>query len=685
MTTSPDVRDADAMAGWRSTASVWARRQSVPAAPLVAALLILVVAGVAGAVALGQRGVEVDAPVPDPVAWFVPVQIVSACVWCGVVLFTGQRRDLWWWKLAFVAGMSHAGAALAYTWAVRGLVVGADAPGATIAAALAGMLLPVEVPVLIYLATSLPSGALTRDRSDQWGWAATVMASTGVVVGAVSAPDADGTDFESARNPWSLGLGPSPLVPALIAGGALVGTVVVVVNWQRSTGADRQAMRWVAWMHIVSTIVIVPVVALTPGRVGVGIAQVAGALGLLAMVTVVRRQTMLGIERFFERTLRFALLAGCLAAVYAAVVALVSSVVDDGARPLAAAVVALAVLPLRDRLGRAVQHFVYGDRAEPTEVIGRIASAAESDLDPVGLLERVLDELRSGTGARAAWITLDGHGIASSIGTPPANTHGMFDVELVSRGSRIGMLTIAPADRETTVDPLAQRVASTVAPHVAVLADAYVKQAELTQARTRLISAREEERRRLRRDLHDGLGPILTGAAFSADAAANVVAHDPDRASALIGATRHDIRTAISEVRRIVENLRPPALDELGLAGAIRQLADRFPQLDITVTEPDRDLVLPAAIEVAAYRIATEALTNVARHSKASTADVVIRLDDELTVSITDNGPMCAEWSPGVGLTSMSDRAAEAGGLIDAGPRPAGGGRVVARFPAVAT
>jgi hypothetical protein len=582
----------------------------VPAAPLVAASLIIVLAGVAGALALGQRGVEVDAPVPDPVAWFVPVQIISACVWCGVALFTGQRRDLCWWKLAVIAGMSHAGAALAYGWAVRGLVVGADAPGATLAAALIVMFLPVEVPVLIYLATSLPSGALTRDRSDRWGSVATLMATAGVLVNAVSAPDADGTDFESAWNLLSLGLGPSPLVPALIAGGALVGTIVVVLNWRRSSGSDRQAMRSVAWMQIMSTIVIVPVVALTPGRVGVGIAQIAGALGLLAMVTVIRRQTMLGIERFFERTLRFVLLAGCLAGTYAAVVVLASGVVGAGARPFAAAVVALAVLPLRDRLGRLVARFVYGDRAGATEVIGKIANAAESDLDPAGLLERVLDELRSGTGARAAWIALDGHGIVSSVGTPPAS---------------------------------------------------------------------------LRRDLHDGLGPILTGAAFSADAAANVVAHDPARACALIGSTRNDIGTAIGEVRRIVENLRPPALDELGLAGALRQLADRFPHLDITVSEPDAELVLPAAIEVAAYRIATEALTNVAKHARATAVDVAIRLHDGLAVSITDDGTMCEAWSPGVGLTSMSDRAAEAGGRLHAGPRPSGGGRVVATFLAVPT
>lgn len=657
----------------------------MPVAPLVCAGVVVAVSVAAGALALSQRDVVVDAPVPDPESWFIAVQLVSASVWVGVLLFVAQRRDLWWWKLAFVAASSHAVAALAYTWAVRGLVVGATAPGAEGAAALTTLLLPVEVPVLVFMSVSLPSGSLTGRGLDRWGWVAVAMASAGVVLGAVGAPDVGGTDFEAARNPLSLGLGQSAGVPALIAGGALLGMAVLIVNWRRCTGSDRLAMRWVAWTQIVSTVVIVPVIAVASSGLGVGVAQVASAVGLLAMVTVIRRQTLLGVERLLERTLRFVLLAACLAVLYALVIAVASGVVDDAARPIAAAVVALAVLPLRDRLGRWVVRFVYGDRVDSTEIIRRIAGAAEADHDPRGLVEGVLEQLRLGTGASAVWVDLDEYGVISSpieLPDPPA---GVVDVELHHRGARIGLLRQAPPVDEVVVDVPAQRVARQVAPHVAVLADAYEKQVELTRARTNLVRAREEERRRLRRDLHDGLGPILTGAAFSADAAANLVTPDPDSARSMIASTRHDIGTAIEEVRRIVENLRPPALDELGLAGAVRQLAQRFPQLDIAVTEAGRHSELPAAIEVAAYRIATEALTNVARHAAATSATVEISLNGNLTLSVTDNGTMRGPWQPGVGLTSMADRAAEAGGDLHAGPDPAGGGRVVVTFPAVSS
>jgi len=650
----------------------------------VCAGVVVAVSVVAGALAVGQRNVVVDAPVPDPASWFVAVQLVSACVWVGVLLFVAQRRDLWWWKLAFVAASSHALAALAYTWAVRGLVVGAAAPGAASAAALTNALLPVEVPVLVFMIVSLPSGSLSGRGLDRWGWAAVVSASAGVVLSAVGAPDVEGTDFDAARNPLSLGLGQSPVVPALIAGGALLGMVVLLVRWRRCTGSDRLAMRWVVWIQIVSTVVIVPVIAVASSELGVGVAQVASAVGLLAMVTVIRRQTLLGVERLLERTLRFIVLAACLAVLYALVIAVASGVVDDAARPIAAMLVALAVLPLRDGLGRWVVRFVYGDRVGSTEIIRRIAGAAGADHDPRGLVEGVLDELRRGTGASAVWVDLDQHGVISSPSGLPAPPAGIFEIELHHRGALIGRLRLAPPDDDVVVDAAAQRVTRQVAPHVAVLADAYGKQVELTQARTNLVRAREEERRRLRRDLHDGLGPILTGAAFSADAAANLVTPDPDSARSMIASTRHDIGTAIDEVRRIVENLRPPALDELGLAGAVRQLAQRFPQLDVAVTETGRHPDLPAAIEVAAYRIATEALTNVARHASATAASVEINLNGNLTLSVTDNGTTREPWLPGVGLTSMADRAAEAGGDLHAGPDPAGGGRVVVTFPAVA-
>jgi two-component system, NarL family, sensor kinase len=214
--------------------------------------------------------------------------------------------------------------------------------------------------------------------------------------------------------------------------------------------------------------------------------------------------------------------------------------------------------------------------------------------------------------------------------------------------------------------------------------------AELQSSRERIVGAQAEERRRLRRELHDGLGPTLTGIAFTADAAANLMKTDPAQSSELLTALRRDSRMALADVRRIVDDLRPPALDELGLVGALRQRAEQLAwradggavrvRLDVPPSVP----ALPAAVEVATYRIATEALTNIARHSRATSALIRLECGDRLEVSVTDDGSADGTWTPGVGLTAMRDRAAELGGSFSAGPSPSGG-RVSAWFPLGAT
>ena len=151
------------------------------------------------------------------------------------------------------------------------------------------------------------------------------------------------------------------------------------------------------------------------------------------------------------------------------------------------------------------------------------------------------------------------------------------------------------------------------------------------------------------------------------------------RTTELLDTLRRDTRAALADVRRVVEDLRPPALDELGLVGALQQRAEQLSwradgaAVQVRLDVPPDVPTLPAAVEVAAYRIATEALTNVARHSRASSAVVRLRCGDRLEVSVSDDGPRSGSWSPGVGLQTMQERAAELGGAFSAGPSPAGG------------
>jgi signal transduction histidine kinase len=209
---------------------------------------------------------------------------------------------------------------------------------------------------------------------------------------------------------------------------------------------------------------------------------------------------------------------------------------------------------------------------------------------------------------------------------------------------------------------------------------------QLQRSRERLVTAREEERRRIRRDLHDGLGPVLAGIAMQLDAARRLTRRDQDAADQLLQHLREQTQAAIADIRRLVYELRPPALDDLGLAGALARHAASCstpggPQVSV---DADPGLpALPAAVEVAAYRIATEAVTNITRHAGARTATVTLAAaDGVLLVEVADDGRgISPGHRAGVGLISMRERAEELGGSCTVAPRPGGGTLVSARLP----
>jgi signal transduction histidine kinase len=208
--------------------------------------------------------------------------------------------------------------------------------------------------------------------------------------------------------------------------------------------------------------------------------------------------------------------------------------------------------------------------------------------------------------------------------------------------------------------------------------------------------ATEEERRRIRRDLHDGLGPALAGVALGVDAARNILRRDPDSADTLLADLKDETLGCVTEVRRIVDDLRPPALDELGLLPALAAFADRLSAreeaLRVSFDVPDTMPPLPAAVENAAYRIAIEAMTNVSRHARARSCQLSIGVSPsagqgtephtKLTLEIRDDGiGIPALHHAGVGLASMSERAAELGGDCLVANPEGGGTQVRAHLP----
>jgi signal transduction histidine kinase len=209
---------------------------------------------------------------------------------------------------------------------------------------------------------------------------------------------------------------------------------------------------------------------------------------------------------------------------------------------------------------------------------------------------------------------------------------------------------------------------------------------DLQRSREKLVSAQEEERRRLRRDLHDGVGPTLASLSQRLDNASELVRSDPEKSVQLLKELKGQVKGTVAEIRRLVYALRPPVLDEFGLVSALREHVAQYSGpngLSITfdVTEPMPPL--PAAVEVAAYRIAMEAFTNLVHHAQASRCNIRIKLDgSSLLLEVTDDGKgLSTKTHSGIGLTSMRERAAELGGETFIENLPSGGTRVGARLP----
>ncbi|MEP7199819.1 MAG: histidine kinase [Chloroflexota bacterium] len=281
--------------------------------------------------------------------------------------------------------------------------------------------------------------------------------------------------------------------------------------------------------------------------------------------------------------------------------------------------------------------------------------------------------------------------------------HGsLFTLPLTYQGEVIGELRLAPRAPNEPFSPADRRLLEDIAHQAGVAAHAVRLTADLQRSRERLVTAREEERRRLRRDLHDGLGSQLAALNLQAGVLRGLMARDPAAADAAVVELRAELQAAIANIRRVVYELRPPTLDEFGLVGACQELAQRLSGqsgTQIVVDAPAPLPPLPAAVEVAAYRITQEAVSNVVKHAGATRTVVRIAADGVgaglapalpgqpqglplLIIEITDDGRgLPATHHAGVGLHAMRERAAELGGTCEIETIAQGGTRVTARLP----
>ena len=393
-----------------------------------------------------------------------------------------------------------------------------------------------------------------------------------------------------------------------------------------------------------------------------------------------------------NRAVLYGSLTAGVAAVYLGVVVAAHSLFGVQGRGLtvqviATAVAAAALWPLHDRVQRRVDRLFYGDRGAPYEALARLGRRVEEAADTEAALSTVVKTIADSL--RLPYAALE---LRLSDGWSPAAAYGVAPAEVVAFGlnsqhETVGRLLVGTRAPGEQLGPDDTRLLADLARQAGPATHAVALRRALDASRAGLVTAREEERRRIRRDLHDGLGPTLAGLTLGLDTARSRSAGQPELTE-LLGKLKVETQRAVTDVRRIVYGLRPPALDELGLAGSLREEVGRLqfeaPALTVTLDAPADGLDdLPAAVEVACFRIVTEALTNVARHARATHCSVRIRLNGGLDAEVDDDGVGLPEgWRAGVGITSMRERVTELGGDLTIEPGVPHGTRITARMPA---
>lgn len=619
----------------------------------------------------------------------------------GLLLVWRRPANLVGWLLA-ASGVLAAIYLLVHEWAIYGLRTDPGAVPLASAAAWLATWLPVPtIGLLPFVAAAFPNGRIEAAWLRRLGRGA---AGAMVVLAGAQAIAPDELDGVAAgirpiSNPLgvedigSASAAASTLAVLVIAAFSVAAVVDAVRRVRRATGDERQQLRWVA-----SALAIIPMtlaiglvapvavgdIVLAGGQV-IGLVSVAGAFAVAVL-----KYRLYDLGGFLRRTAAY---VGMSAGVVAAVVliAVVIGVLVPGDDELPAAIVAVtaavALGPLRTRLQRGIDRLLFGRRSEPFTVLTELGARLDDNTAPETTMRMIVDAAASSLRLPYVAVELTGERVPRQTvhhGVAPAR---LTTIPLVHRHEAFGALVVGhrSADEDLSADE--RQLLGDVARQTATVVHAITLTDALRLAQQRLVAGREEERRRIRRDLHDGIGPTLAGSMLQLDALVEFIDVNPAEAIALAEKLTRQLHRVMDDVRRVAHDLRPPALDDLGLLGALRSQADAITSaadLDVTVTLPRRLEPLPAAIEVAIYRIASEALTNVVRHADARHCTLEITMTTgRLELRVVDDGiGITDDTGVGVGLVSMRERAAELGGTLHIESREPTGTSVHASLPA---
>ncbi|MFJ3794594.1 sensor histidine kinase [Kitasatospora sp. NPDC090091] len=460
--------------------------------------------------------------------------------------------------------------------------------------------------------------------------------------------------------------------------------MVAAVRWWQSPGPHPYLPEVVVAYVVWAALVTVPhYVGDYPGWLPYAVLVAGEAVWMLVPMAAFRRDRQLSLDRVTRRYLAaYAYLTLVFIVILFAVYLMhrVQPGTGGGTRwwqLVAAGVLGALLRPAARGVGRAVDRYYYGERAHPYQLVRQLAERMSHAVNPADTPPLLCRTVVEALGLPAAAVRIRTRGGPRELARLGAADRPGESFPLTYEGAEIGELLVPPRYGQSELDRQDRTVLRLLADQASPAIASLGLYEDLQASRKLLVLAREEERRRLRHDLHDGLGPALSGLRLRIDAARTDLPDGSTTAASLTTASA-GIGQAITELRRITDGLAPAPFDGKGLTGALRRLAATLGSRQLRVTldlRPDPLPTLPAAVEVAVYRISGEALNNVVRHSGATAARLTLRAPpDRVTVEVTDNGagfPTHTATS-GVGLSSMAERAEELGGTFTATNAPVG-------------
>lgn len=640
----------------------------------------------------------------------------------GLVVVWRAANHRYGW-LMLVTGFAFTLTGFTENYSFFALVVApeADLPFALLAAWLQNLWIINLGLLFVYMPLLFPDGLLPAPRWRPVMWFITLfLAFTALGFAFLDAPLTNifleiDTPVPNPLGFLPTGFIPQPLVEGIIGFFALVFFACMlaaigslVFRWRGASREVRQQIRWLVYVlgvlvaaRAAEWILFTIFISLLGNLEEVLLpyfryAQVFALIGLeAALGFAVLKYRLYDIDLIINRTLVYGSLTLIIVAGYVLLVSGLSILLPGelGLAPslLATAVVAVLFAPLKDRLQRTANRLVFGDRERPYEVLRTLGMHLETPGGTENVLPAIAETLAKSLKYPFVSITLlqdENNEMEAEYGSQRGES---VDLPLYYQAHEIGYLSVCLRSGEYELATGDRDLLHQIALWLGPVAHASQLTRELRQSNASLVSARAEERRRLYRDLHDGLGPTLASQTFRFDQALEMLTVDPETAAQILQELKAQTQGLVLEIRRLVYALRSSTLDELGLVGSLREAVEGFRGssngLQITLEADEQDLAgLPAAHEQAAERIALEALTNVVRHSNAYHCRLVLRVQPgtprQLVMKIEDDGRGLPEhYSPGVGIFSMIQRAEALEGSVRFEPNHPNGTRVVARLP----